>query len=110
MRFWGGPGAGAPKGCNRNRKMKLTLKPSTGRTIVVWREDDTYCARRVGEASEPEVCLAVDLFEVLAELAELDLESNAGAAEAVQLSEEAQHRLREDEPDEGPSQRRRRTL
>ena len=59
------------------------------------------------EKSEPEVCLAVDLFEVIAEL---DLESDAGAAEAVRLSEEAQQRLREDEPDEGPSQRRRRTL
>ena len=90
--------------------MKLTLKPSTGRTIVVWREHETYCARRLGEKSEPEVCLAVDLFEVIAELAELDLESDAGAAEAVRLSEEAQQRLREDEPDEGPSQRRRRTL
>jgi len=39
------------------------------------------------------VCLAVDLFEVIAELSGLDLEDRAEAAEAVALAEEARRRL-----------------
>jgi hypothetical protein len=89
--------------------MELTLKPSTGTTIVVWRTNDTYCARRVGDMGEPEVCLAVDLFEVIAELAGLDLERDADAAEAVSLSENAQRRLREPDADDSSAQRRRRS-
>ena len=42
----------------------------------------------------PQVCLAVDLFEVIAELAELDLEESATMAEASTLSEQAQSQLR----------------
>jgi hypothetical protein len=73
--------------------MKVTLKSSTGGRVVVWRERDSFCARRADEATDPEVCLAVDLFEVLADLADLDLERQDHAAEAVALSEEAQRRL-----------------
>jgi hypothetical protein len=76
--------------------MKLTLTPSTGKTIVVWRDRDTYCARRAGDATEPEVCLPVDLFEVIAELAGLDLDSDGEAAEAVRLADDAQQQLRDE--------------
>jgi hypothetical protein len=76
--------------------MKLTLIPSTGNTIVVWRDRDTYCARRAGDATEPEVCLPVDLFEVIAELAGLDLDSDGQAAEAVRLADDAQQHLRDE--------------
>ena len=88
--------------------MELTLTPSTGTRILVWRCNDTYCAKRVGDAGEPEVCLAVDLFEVIAELTGLDLERDAEAAEAVSLSEKAQQRLRELDADDPSAQRRRR--
>jgi len=89
--------------------MTLTLKPSTGKTIVVWRDGDTYCAGRAAAAGEPEVCLAVDLFEVIAELAGLDLDRDAEAAEAVRLAEEAQQRLRADGNDESTVQGKRRS-
>jgi len=74
--------------------MKLTLRPSTGAAILVWREGETYCARPAGSAIEPQVCLAVDLFEVIAELVGLDLEHDGDAAEALRLSDDAQRRLR----------------
>jgi hypothetical protein len=74
--------------------MKVTLRASTGARVVVWRERDSFCARRTGEASDAEICLAVDLFEVLADLAGLDLERQDHGAEAVALSGEAQRRLR----------------
>jgi hypothetical protein len=73
--------------------MKVTLRASTGARVVVWRERDSFCARRAAEAVEPEICLAVDLFEVLADLAGLDLERDDHAAEALRLSEEAQRHL-----------------
>jgi hypothetical protein len=73
--------------------MKVTLRASTGARVVVWRERDSFCARRAAEAVEPEICLAVDLFEVLADLAGLDLEREDHAAEALKLSEEAQRYL-----------------
>jgi hypothetical protein len=88
--------------------MKLTLTPSTGETIVVWRDRDTYCARRAGDATEPEVCLAVDLFEVIAELAGLDLDRDDQAAEAVRLADEAQRGLRADGSDDSTAEEQRR--
>jgi hypothetical protein len=42
---------------------------------------------------EPQTCVAVDLFEVIAELAGLNLEVKAQSAEAVRLSIEAQREL-----------------
>ena len=71
--------------------MKLTLTASTGIDIVVWRDDEMFHARRASEATEPQICLGVDLFEVIAELAELDLDETADAAEAVLLADDAQH-------------------
>jgi hypothetical protein len=72
--------------------MKVTIIASNGAEIVVWREQDTYSARRAEEASEPQICLAVDLFEVIAELAELDLERADQAAEALALSQDVLRR------------------
>jgi hypothetical protein len=74
--------------------MKVTVTASNGAEIVVWRERDTFYARRAEEASEPQICLAVDLFEVIAELARLDLERPDQAAEALGLSQHAQRRTR----------------
>jgi hypothetical protein len=42
---------------------------------------------------EPQICAAVDLFEVIAELAGLNLDVTAQSAEAVELSLEAQREL-----------------
>jgi hypothetical protein len=73
--------------------MKLTLTSSTGTRILVWKDHDIYCARRADEVTDPQVCLAVDLFEVIAELAGLDLERDRDADEAVRLADDAQRRL-----------------
>jgi hypothetical protein len=73
--------------------MKLRVRASNGTTLLVWREHDTYCARRDGTAIPAEVCLAVDLFEVIAELAGLDLDSDEDASEALRLAEYAQAEL-----------------
>lgn len=72
--------------------MTVTLTASNGAEVVVWREGDTYFARRADGASEPQICLAVDLFEVIAELSALDLERQDQAAEALALAEAAQRR------------------
>ena len=60
----------------------------------MWRDQDVFCARRADDATEPEVCLPVDLFEVIAELGGLDLESELEAAEAVRLADDAMAQLR----------------
>jgi hypothetical protein len=74
--------------------MKVTLKASTGAKIIVWRKEEVFHAR-LADASELEsqACLPVDLFEVIAELANLDLEEGAQAAEAMDLAERAKLRL-----------------
>jgi hypothetical protein len=94
--------------------MKLRVSASNGTTLLLWREDDTYCARREGTAVAPEVCLAVDLFEVIAELAGLDLDREDDASEAIRLAEHAQEQLAdhhfdndEDNGDDTPAQSRR---
>jgi hypothetical protein len=74
--------------------MKVTLTASTAAKIVVWKERDLYHARLLELPAQPQVCLAVDLFEVIAELAELDLEKPGQAAEAAALSEQAQAELK----------------
>ncbi len=73
--------------------MKLHLRASTGIDILVWRADDTFHAQRADGVGEPEICLGVDLFEVIADLADLDLDEAADAAEAVSLADDAQLRL-----------------
>ncbi len=82
--------------------MKLSIVVSNGAEIVVWREDDTYSARRADAVSEPQICLAVDLFEVIAELAELDLERADQAAEALALSQDVLRRTHPGEAVEAP--------
>jgi hypothetical protein len=74
--------------------MQVKLGTSTGARIAVWREKDLFYARRIDRKEEPQTCWAVDLFEVIAELAQLDLDDPAQAAEALRLAAKAQRRLR----------------
>ena len=87
--------------------MKASLRASTGAKIVVWRDGETYQARLADTVAEAQICLGVDLFEVIAELSGLDLEVWAQAAEAVALAESAQQLLgdRELVTDERPGSR-----
>ena len=73
--------------------MKVTLAASTGLKVEVWREEDLFHALRSGDAAEPQTCLAVDLFEVIAEVAELDLDDPTESAEAVSLAGQALRHL-----------------
>jgi hypothetical protein len=73
--------------------LKVTVRASNGAQIRVWRENDLYYARPTGSAVEPQICVAADLFEVIAELAGLNLEVKVQSAEAVRLSIEAQREL-----------------
>jgi hypothetical protein len=68
------------------------LRASTGAKILVWRESDLYHAQRSDPSTDTQVCLAMDLFEVIAELAGL-LERGAESAEAIELAESAPRRL-----------------
>jgi hypothetical protein len=74
--------------------IKVTLAASTGAKIAVWRERDLFYAQRAQEVGEPQSCWEVDLFEVIAELAQLDLDDFSQAAEAVKLAARARRRLR----------------
>ena len=71
----------------------MTVRASNGAQIRVWQENDLYYARRAGSAVEPQICAAVDLFEVIAELTGLNLEVTAQSAEAVELALQAQREL-----------------
>jgi hypothetical protein len=73
--------------------MKVTLGASTGARVDVWYEKGLFCARRSDRSDEPQTCMGVDLFEVIAELARLDLEDATEAAEAISLADRAQRRL-----------------
>jgi hypothetical protein len=74
--------------------MKVTLKASTGAKILVWRDEEFFHAWRSGTSElESQTCLAVDLFEVIAELSDLSLDDGAQAAEAMDLAERAHRRL-----------------
>jgi len=73
--------------------MRLTLTASTGAKILVWHEGDTFHVCPADRAGEPEVCLGIDLFEVIADLTGLDLEEGSQAAEALELSDRAQRQL-----------------
>jgi hypothetical protein len=81
--------------------MKVILKASTGARIHVWRDDDLFHAAREDVHGQPQICLGVDLFEVIAEMAGLDLEQRDQAKEATRLAAEAQRSLpHAPEPDE----------
>lgn len=73
--------------------MTVNLTASTGAKILVWREKDMFAALRAGGSEEAQVCLGIDLFEVIAELAGLDLDSEPDADEATRLATEARQRL-----------------
>jgi hypothetical protein len=73
---------------------KVTLNATNGAKIVVWRHGDLFCATRPDAVEQPEECLAIDLFEVIAELCGLDLEQGDQAAEALELAEAALRRLK----------------
>jgi hypothetical protein len=73
--------------------MKLTVTTSTGAKILIWREEEMFHARPASTAGDVQICLAIDLFEVIAELGGLDLEQDGQAAEAIALAEDAQRRL-----------------
>jgi hypothetical protein len=83
--------SGSPK--EGQGQLKVTVRASNGAEIRVWRENDLYYARPAGSAVEPQICAAVDLFEVIAELAGLNLEVTAQSAEAVALARQAQREL-----------------
>jgi hypothetical protein len=73
--------------------MTVSLTASTGAKILVWREKDMFAALRAGASEEAEICLGVDLFEVIAELAGLDLDDEEQSEEATQLATDARQRL-----------------
>lgn len=73
--------------------MKLTLTASTGAKILVWREGDVFAAGKADSIREAQICLGVDLFEVIAELAGLELEDETQATEASELAAQAQQTL-----------------
>ena len=60
-------------------KMTVTFTASTGAKLLVWREKDMFAASRAGAAEEAQICLGIDLFEVIAELAGLDLDDEEQA-------------------------------
>jgi hypothetical protein len=74
--------------------MQVTLRASTGAKILVWLEHDSYRVQLADRTDDPRICLELDLFEVIAELAGLELEEGAQAVEAMTLAEEAERRLR----------------
>jgi hypothetical protein len=73
--------------------MTVSFTASTGAKILVWRENDMFAASRAGAAEEAQICLGIDLFEVIAELAGLDLDDGQAAEEATQLADDARQRL-----------------
>jgi hypothetical protein len=73
--------------------MRAHVTASTAKTVIVWREDELFHARTNDEPDDTQVCLGVDLFEVIAELAELDLERPDEAAEALELADDARIQL-----------------
>jgi hypothetical protein len=74
-------------------QLKAIVRASTGARIRVWREDELCYARLAQTATEPQICVAVDLFEVIAELAGLSLDEGDQSAEAMRLSLQAQRQL-----------------
>jgi hypothetical protein len=73
--------------------MTVNLTASTGAKILVWREKDMFAALRAGGSKEAQICLGIDLFEVIAELAGLDLDDEDQSLEATRLAAEARQRL-----------------
>ena len=76
-----------------DEEMTVTLTASTGAKILVWREKDMFAALPAGASEEAQICLGIDLFEVIAELAGLDLDDADASEEATRLAEGARQRL-----------------
>jgi hypothetical protein len=74
-------------------KLKVTVRASTGARFRVWREDELFHVRPADSAIEPQICVGVDLFEVIAELAGLNLEDREQSVEAMRLALDAQRAL-----------------
>jgi hypothetical protein len=85
--------AAYPRASSGGENMTVTFTASTGAKILVWREKDMFAASLAGDADEPQICLGIDLFEVIAELADLDLDDEEQADEATRLATEARQRL-----------------
>jgi hypothetical protein len=74
--------------------MQVTLRASNGAKILVWREDDLFHARRAeAPVEQSRASRGLELFEIIADLAELNLEDGAQAARAIELAESVQRRL-----------------
>ena len=73
--------------------MQTIVTATTGARIEVWREDELFHAQLAGHHEQPEICMGMDLFEVIADLAGLHLEDEVESAEATRLAFEAQQRL-----------------
>lgn len=73
--------------------METTVTASTGARIEVRREGELFHARLVEHHREPEICVGIDLFEVIADLAGLNLDDQLQSAEATRLAIDAQQRL-----------------
>ena len=67
--------------------MQVSLTSSVGSIVRVWRANGWFHAERLRPTpSSVQVCLPSDLFEVIAELAGLDLENSQQTAEAMRLA------------------------
>jgi hypothetical protein len=75
--------------------MRFAVQTSKGVEIQVWRDGSLFHVQRAGSQIEPQVCIGEDLFEVIAELAGLDLDRRLDADEAVRLARAAQRRLQD---------------
>jgi hypothetical protein len=62
------------------------ITASTGVELAVLYRPDLFYLEHADRAGDVEVCLGVDLFEVIAELAGLELELEAQIAEALGLA------------------------
>jgi hypothetical protein len=74
--------------------VEVTVTASTGAKVVVWREQELFSARRASTFEPSQTCLPVDLFEVIADLAGLNLDDDGDSSEAVWLAAEAVRVLR----------------
>jgi hypothetical protein len=73
--------------------MKVQVTASTAKTVAIWQEGDLFHARAIDAAGDEQVCLGVDLFEVIAELAALNLDDDGQAAEALELAQATRAKL-----------------
>jgi len=78
--------AGTSRDGTAKHPMTVNLTASTGAKILVWRENDMFAALRAGGTEEAQI-------EVIAELAELDLDDAEQSEEATRLAIEARQRL-----------------